>query len=114
MKKGLKYDEGKPRLALVPPKSINAIGEVMTFGASKYYEGSWRGVEVWRYRDALMRHLVEYLSDPQSIATDSGLPHLWHVTANASILCDLENDILIERMKENESGGIREDNQVSK
>ena len=86
----IKYDYGKPRLALVPPESIRAIGEVMTYGVTKYYEGSWREVEPWRYRDAMMRHLVYYLEDPYSIDKESGLPHLWHLTTNAAILCELE------------------------
>ena len=29
---GLKYDAGKPRLDLIPPEAILAIGNVMTFG----------------------------------------------------------------------------------
>ena len=102
----IKYDYGKPRLALVPPESIRAIGEVMTYGVTKYYEGSWREVEPWRYRDAMMRHLVYYLEDPYSIDKESGLPHLWHLTTNAAILCELEaNNIAIKSsplMKDNE------------
>ena len=30
---GLKHDGGKPRLDLVPPEIIEAVGTVMTFGA---------------------------------------------------------------------------------
>ena len=33
---GLKYDEGKPMLDLIPPEAIIAIGKVMTYGAMKY------------------------------------------------------------------------------
>ena len=89
----IKYDYGKPRLALVPPESIRAIGEVMTYGVAKYYEGSWREVEPWRYRDALMRHLCAYLEDPYSVDEESGLLHLWHLTTNAAFLCELDNTV---------------------
>lgn len=30
---GLKYDDGKPMLDLIPPEAIMAIGKVMTYGA---------------------------------------------------------------------------------
>ena len=92
----LKHDQDKPRLALVPPIGIKAVGEIMTYGLTKYEEGSWRKVEVWRYRDALMRHFVDYLIDPHGVAEDSGLPHIWHMAANAMILCELEDPNLSE------------------
>ena len=87
----MKYDGGKPRLALVPSAAIKAIGEIMTYGADKYEEDGWKRVEPWRYRDALMRHLVEYLDKPTSRDEESGFPHLWHMITNAAFLCELEN-----------------------
>ena len=86
----MKYDGGKPRLALVPAAAIKAIGEIMTYGADKYEVDGWKRVETWRYRDALMRHLVEYLDDPYSKDDESGFPHLWHMITNAAFLCELE------------------------
>lgn len=87
----LKFDGGKVRLTLVPPLGIVAVGKIMTHGLTKYDEESWRKVEPWRYKDALMRHLVEYLRDPHGMDLDSGLPHLWHLATNAMILCELED-----------------------
>lgn len=87
----MKYDRGKPRLALVPSAAIKAIGEIMTYGVIKYEVDGWKRVEPWRYRDALMRHLVEYLDDPSSKDEESGFPHLWHMITNAAFLCELEN-----------------------
>lgn len=86
----LKYDSEKPRLALVPSAAIRAVGEIMTYGLSKYDESSWKNVEAKRYRDALMRHLCEYLDDPYGVDEESGYPHLWHVTTNAAFLCEIE------------------------
>lgn len=86
-----KHDQGKPRLALVPPGAIEAIGIVRTYGVNKYgEEESWRKVEPWRYRDALMRHVVAYLGDPHGVDKESGLPHLWHMACNIAFLIELE------------------------
>ena len=80
---GVKYDAGKPRLDLLPPKAILAIGEVMTYGAAKYGPNNWQGVEPERYTAALLRHLMAYM-DGEETDAESGLPHLWHVLTNAA------------------------------
>lgn len=83
----IKQDAGKPRLALVPPDLIEAVGAVRTFGVTKYKDPeSWRQVEIERYRDALMRHLCAYLKDSNSVDQESGLPHLWHAATNIAFL----------------------------
>ncbi len=96
----LKYDDGKPRLALVPSAAIRAVGEIMTYGLTKYDESSWKNVEAWRYRDALMRHLCEYLDDPYGVDAESGYPHLWHITTNAAFLCEIEEMQLLDQDEE--------------
>ena len=87
---GLKHDGGKPRLSLVPAEAIEAIGIVMTHGAEKYGEASYRQVEPKRYRDALMRHVCKWLKDPYGLDEDSGQPHIWHIITNAAFLCELD------------------------
>ena len=87
---GLKHDGGKPRLSLVPGEAIEAIGAVMTHGAEKYGEKSYRQVDPKRYRDALMRHICKWLKDPHGLDDDSGLPHIWHIITNAAFLCELD------------------------
>ena len=79
---GIKYDAGKPRLDLLPPKAILAIGEVMTYGAAKYGTNNWQGVAPDRYIAALLRHLLAYM-DGQERDGESGLPHLWPALTNA-------------------------------
>lgn len=91
---GLKHDGGKPRLALVPPELIEAVGAVMTHGAEKYGVGKYRKVEPVRYRDALMRHICKWLKNPHGIDEDSGLPHLWHIACNVAFLCELDAPML--------------------
>jgi len=87
---GLKHDGGKPRLDLVPPEIIEAVGAVMTHGVEKYGEGSYRNVEPKRYRAALMRHICKWLKNPYGIDSDSGFPHLWHIACNVAFLLELD------------------------
>ena len=89
---GLKHDGGKPRLDLVPPEIIEAVGAVMTHGAEKYGEGSYRNVEPKRYRAALMRHICQWLRDPHGIDEDSGLPHLYHIACNVAFLLEIDKE----------------------
>lgn len=84
---GLKFDDGKLMYSLIPPETLHALAEVLTFGAKKYAPNNWQLVEngETRYMDALFRHLEAFRSgeikDP-----DSGLPHLSHVLANVAFL----------------------------
>ena len=87
---GLKHAGGKARLDLVPPELIEAVGTVMTHGAEKYGEGSYRQVDPKRYRAALMRHICKWLKDPHGIDEDSGLPHLWHIACNVAFLLEID------------------------
>ena len=89
---GLKHDGGKPRLDLVPPEIIEAVGAVMTHGIEKYGEGSYRKVDPKRYRAALMRHICKYLKNPYGKDSDSGLPHLWHIACNVAFLLELDKE----------------------
>lgn len=86
-----KRDKGKIRLELVPTSIVWAIGKVLTFGAEKYYEDSWRTVDAKRYKGALLRHLMLYLEDPKSKDEESGLYHLSHIACNVAFLMELEN-----------------------
>lgn len=89
---GLKHDGGKPRLDLVPPELIEAVGTVMTHGAEKYGEASYRQVKPQRYRSALMRHICKWLKEPHGKDEDSGLPHLWHIACNVAFLLELDKE----------------------
>lgn len=90
MSDNLKYDDNKPRLDLVPPELIEAVGIVRTYGVSKYGDSeSWKQVEPYRYRAALMRHICLYLEEPDGVDAESGLPHLWHIACNVAFLIAL-------------------------
>ena len=42
---GLKYDDDKPRMDLIPPSVYKSLADVLTFGFKKYKkENSWQNV----------------------------------------------------------------------
>ena len=88
-----KADAGKPQLTLVPRQIIWDIAEVREYGNQKYGDpDNWKEVEVQRYRDALLRHLLRYLDDPESRDPESGLSHLAHAATNMAFLCEMEHN----------------------
>ena len=88
-----KADAGKLQLTLVPTQIIKEIAEVRMYGNEKYHSpDNWRTVEIERYRDALFRHFLAYIDDPQGVDEESGLPHLSHIACNVAFLCELEKE----------------------
>ena len=86
-----KNDKGKPRLFLVSPYLIEAVGHIRTYGTNKYgSKDNWKKVSKERYQDALMRHLIAYMKDNKGIDKESGYPHLWHVATNINFLIEME------------------------
>ncbi len=87
----LKADAGKLKISLVPTEIIRAIARVRMYGNKKYPDGgpeNWRDVDVQRYRDALLRHMLLYIESPYGFDEESGLPHLEHVACNVAFLCE--------------------------
>jgi len=94
-----KHDKDKPRLDLVPPAIIEAVGVIRTYGVSKYGENTnWEKVDKSRYKAALMRHLCEYLRNENSVDEESGYPHLWHMACNIAFLCELQRVEVIKNV----------------
>lgn len=86
----VKADSGKPKLSLVPMEILNCIARVREYGTAKYHDpGNWKKVEAERYVDAMLRHMVKYVRDKNSVDEESGLPHLWHLATNVAFLCEL-------------------------
>lgn len=91
----IKADAGKLPLTAVPRAIIRAIGEVRYYGMSKYPNGgidNWKRVDPQRYRDAVFRHFLAYLDDPDGYDEESGLPHLWHLACNIAFLIELDKE----------------------
>lgn len=94
MNQGVKFDEGKPRLSLCPTYIMTAIARVREHGVRKYGSvDSWKEVETERYIDALLRHTMAFVDNPEGLDADSGLPHLWHVCCNAAFLAEQMKEI---------------------
>lgn len=75
---GIKHDQGKPRLELLPSDSLEEIAKVLTFGAKKYSAENWRkGINYSRLMGAAMRHLLAW-KDGEDKDPESGLTHLAH------------------------------------
>lgn len=85
-----KFDQGKPRYSLIEDSFLLELARVMTMGAEKYSEDSWKTVPngKQRYKDALLRHIYA----EEKIDKESGLSHMAHVAANAMFLYYLEGN----------------------
>lgn len=91
MNQEAKKDNGKLRPSLVPTAAVWAIAAVRDYGVKKYADPlNYRTVEPERLRDALCRHLLKYIENPNAVDEESGLPHLWHIMTNGAFLCELE------------------------
>jgi len=44
---GVKYDQGKPRMSLLPREGLIPIVQVLEFGARKYGDYNWRKGMKW-------------------------------------------------------------------
>jgi hypothetical protein len=83
---GAKMDEGKVRLGLVLmdfADALWAVGDVGTYGATKYSAHGWKYVPngQQRYTDALLRHLLSEADE--DVDRESGLLHAACVAWNA-------------------------------
>jgi hypothetical protein len=89
--KGMKFDQGKPRLGLIPPMAEVEVAKVLTFGANKYADNNWRKVDnaMTRYMDAALRHINAYRSG-ETLDSESGLGHLAHATCCLMFMLELE------------------------
>ena len=86
-----KFDGGKPMWDLLPWNAVEAIVEVLTYGATKYRPNGWKAVEnpVERYTAALFRHLVAWRKG-EDIDPESNHSHLAHALTNLVFLYELE------------------------
>ena len=86
-----KADAGKLQISLVPTQIVKDIAEVRMYGNKKYGNpDNWKTVEKERYVDALLRHMLEYVKDPNSIDSESGIPHYKHMACNMAFICEME------------------------
>ena len=93
MNQEAKRDEGKLQLSLVPTQIIRDIAEVRMYGNKKYGDpDNWKNVEMERYIDALYRHFLAFVDDPDSVDEESGIPHYKHMACNMAFICHMMKD----------------------
>lgn len=107
MSEGKKYDTGKLRWDLLQYECVEDIVRILTFGAEKYGQRNWMGVEPFedRYFAALMRHLVAYRNG-EAIDPESGLSHLAHAGCNIMFLSWYEKNKVDGSKGQSNSEGI--------
>lgn len=77
-------------LTLVHVSIIKDIREVRLFGTRKYGDpDNWKTVEMRRYVDALLRHALEFVDNPESVDAESGIPHYKHMACNMAFICEM-------------------------
>lgn len=89
-----KHDKGKPHPSYVPPAIIRSVMRVREYGTAKYGNDpdNWRNVELERYLDAFLRHVLAMWDNPYARDTESGLLHLEHAVTNAAFLLQSYED----------------------
>jgi hypothetical protein len=87
---GTKFDEGKARYDLMPPRPVDALARLFTMGAAKYGERNWeQGILFGRIFSAMMRHAWAWWRGERDDPED-GQPHLASVAWCALTLMELE------------------------
>jgi hypothetical protein len=76
----------KLRLDLVPPQTVQAIAEVLGFGAAKYCAHNWmRGIAFSQLAAGVKRHIASFEMGEET-DPESGLPHLAHALCGLTFL----------------------------
>ena len=87
---GLRLDEGKPRVDLIPPEAMMELGKLYAAGAKKYADRNWeRGMPWSQCLGPLMRHLFKWMAG-ERLDPETGLSHMTHVAWNAIALVTYE------------------------
>lgn len=92
LRKFAKDTKGKAKISLVPMQILKDVAEVREYGVKKYGSvDSWKEVPIEDYRDALLRHIIEYIKDPNGVDKESGIKHYKHIACNMAFICEMES-----------------------
>ena len=90
MTEGIKFDQGKVPMHLLPPELLTSVASVLNFGAKKYTARNWElGMDWSRVYSALQRHLWKWW-EGESIDEETGMSHLWHAGCCIAFLITYE------------------------
>jgi hypothetical protein len=86
---GVKHDQGKRDISLIPVDALLKVTEVFDFGKNKYGSHNWRKGFAWtRLSSAILRHTLAWIKG-EDADPESGLPHLAHAAASVLMLLEL-------------------------
>ncbi len=85
---GVKHDEEKPQMALIPAIALEEEAKVWTFGAKKYDTWNWKkGLTYTRILSAMLRHTIAIMKG-EDFDKESGCLHAAHIRCGAGMLID--------------------------
>jgi hypothetical protein len=87
---GLRHDQGKLRVDLLPADALQEVARVMTYGAHKYAERNWeRGMPWSKVAGPLDRHWLDFKLG-RRVDRETKLRTMAHVACNALFLLAYE------------------------
>ncbi len=87
---GIKYDDGKPRYALIPATPLEELAKIYTYGAIKYEENNWKKGMKWsRTFSAIMRHCWDFWRG-ETFDPETGLHHMAHAAFGCFALIEYQ------------------------
>lgn len=94
--KFVKADDDKTKWNLMPFRELEEVVKVLMNGAEKYSVDNWKYCnDPTRYKDALMRHVISYVSGEKTddiCKGGDGLSHLAHAICNCLFLMYFDNE----------------------
>ena len=85
---GLRFNEGKVRMDLMPTNAIKKVAEVFTVGSLKYAPRNWeKGMNWTTVIASLERHIAKFKSG-EDFDEETGLLHMAHAATNALFLLE--------------------------
>lgn len=102
---GLRLDDGKNQLQLIPPEWMWGLGEVLTYGATKYAPRNWERGMAWGKMIACgLRHVYKFMAG-ERYDQESGCHHLFHAAWNFLALASYD----LKQIGENDLPGQHDD-----
>lgn len=88
----MKNSKNKTRWNIVPFEIIEQIAEILTYGAERYGDNTWKNVDKKLWYDAMMRHVAEYSKGKKYNDKDWNHHHLMHAICNAMFIVYIEQN----------------------
>lgn len=89
---GIKFDQEKSMVGLIPPRAAEEEGYVWGMGAKKYGYHNWRkGLTILRICGAILRHTFAIMRG-EDIDLESGRHHGAHIRCDAAMLIEFYYD----------------------